>query len=160
MSEALRGPRAIQRPTDLNRREPVPATACQTIGASTLQRALNYGNEWASRSRGWLRLPGTPTGRNLLLTPMHDHRGAPVSRCRQLGVYPVHGAEHVSPAVRCGRGTVLGTFSAVLAAQRAIRGDQALPPVSIAGLWIMTGLLGLSYGRVDLVDLRLGAMSG
>jgi hypothetical protein len=52
---------------------------------------------------------------------------------------------------------------AKLAAKRAIRGDQALPLVSIAGLWIMTGVLGLGFARVDLVDLvdlRLGAMSG
>jgi ABC-type Fe3+ transport system permease subunit len=38
---------------------------------------------------------------------------------------------------------VFGTFSAVLAAYLAVRGDQDLPRFSVVGLWIMTGVLGL-----------------
>jgi len=35
-----------------------------------LEDGPKNGNEWASRSRGWLRQPRLPTGRNLLLAPL------------------------------------------------------------------------------------------
>jgi hypothetical protein len=50
---------------------------------------------------------------------------------------------------------VFGTFSAVLAAYLAIRGDQDLPRVSVVGLWIMTGVLGLATaGAILLINRR------
>jgi hypothetical protein len=50
---------------------------------------------------------------------------------------------------------VFGTFSAVLAAYLAIRGDQDLPPSSVIGLWVMTGVLGLATAvTVLLVNRR------
>jgi hypothetical protein len=49
---------------------------------------------------------------------------------------------------------VFGTFSAVLAAYLAIRGDQDLPPVSVTGLWIMTGVLGLATAAAILLVNR------
>jgi hypothetical protein len=49
---------------------------------------------------------------------------------------------------------VFGTFSAVLAAYLAIRGDQDLPPVSVTGLWIMTGVLGLATAAAILLINR------
>ena len=49
---------------------------------------------------------------------------------------------------------VFGTFAAVLAAYLAIRGDQDLPPVSVTGLWIMTGVLGLVTAAAILLINR------
>jgi hypothetical protein len=49
---------------------------------------------------------------------------------------------------------VFGTFSAVLAAYLAIRGDQDLPPFSVTGLWIMTGVLGLATAAAILLINR------
>ena len=49
---------------------------------------------------------------------------------------------------------VFGTFAAVLAAYLAIRGDQDLPPVSVTGLWIMTGVLGLATAAAILLINR------
>jgi Zn-dependent protease with chaperone function len=50
---------------------------------------------------------------------------------------------------------VFGTFSAVLAAYLVIRGDQDLPRVSVVGLWIMTGVLGLATaGAILLINRR------
>jgi hypothetical protein len=49
---------------------------------------------------------------------------------------------------------VFGTFSAVLAAYLAIRGDQDLPPSSVIGLWIMTGVLGLATAVTILLVNR------
>jgi hypothetical protein len=51
-------------------------------------------------------------------------------------------------------GIVLGTFSAVLAAYLAIRGDQDLPSFSVTGLWIMTGVLGLVTAAAILLINR------
>jgi hypothetical protein len=49
---------------------------------------------------------------------------------------------------------VFGTFSAVLAAYLAIRGDQDLPQRSVTGLWIMTGVLGLATAAAILLINR------
>ena len=49
---------------------------------------------------------------------------------------------------------VFGTFSAVLAAYLAIHGDQDLPPTSVTGLWIMTGVLGLATAAAVLLINR------
>ena len=46
-------------------------------------------------------------------------------------------------------GIVFGTFSAVLAAYLAIRGDQDLPSFSVTGLWIMTRPLAARCNRGD-----------
>ena len=51
-------------------------------------------------------------------------------------------------------GIVFGTFSAVLAAYLAIRGDQDLPSFSVTGLWIMTGVMGLATAATILVVNR------
>jgi len=51
-------------------------------------------------------------------------------------------------------GVVFGSFSAVLAAYLAIRGDQDLPSFSVTGLWIMTGVLGLATAAVILLVNR------
>jgi hypothetical protein len=51
-------------------------------------------------------------------------------------------------------GIVFGTFSAVLAAYLAIRGDQDLPSFSVTGLWIMTGVMGLATAGTILVVNR------
>ena len=40
-------------------------------------------------------------------------------------------------------GVVFGSFAASLAAYLAVYGDQDLPPASVTGLWIMTGVMGL-----------------
>jgi hypothetical protein len=49
---------------------------------------------------------------------------------------------------------VFGTFSAVLAAYLVIRGDQDLPPSSVIGLWVMTGVLGLATAAAILLINR------
>jgi hypothetical protein len=49
---------------------------------------------------------------------------------------------------------VFGTFSAVLAAYPVIRGDQDLPPSSVTGLWVMTGVLGLATAATILLVNR------
>jgi hypothetical protein len=49
---------------------------------------------------------------------------------------------------------VFGTFSAVLAAYLVVRGDQDLPPVSVIGLWIMTGAMGLATAAAILLINR------
>ena len=49
---------------------------------------------------------------------------------------------------------VFRTFSAVLAAYLAIRGDQDLPPSSVIGLWVMTGVLGLATAATILLVNR------
>lgn len=49
---------------------------------------------------------------------------------------------------------VFGTFSAVLAAYLAIRGDQDLPQASVTGLWIMSGVLGLATAAAILLINR------
>jgi hypothetical protein len=49
---------------------------------------------------------------------------------------------------------VFGTFSAVLAAYLAVRGDQDLPHFSVVGLWIMTGVLGLATAAAILLINR------
>jgi hypothetical protein len=49
---------------------------------------------------------------------------------------------------------VFGTFSAVLAAYLAIRGDQDLPRSSVIGLWVMTGVLGLATAATILLVNR------
>jgi cation transporter-like permease len=50
---------------------------------------------------------------------------------------------------------VFGTFSAVLAAYLAIRGDQDLPHFSVVGLWIISGVLGLvTAAAILLVNRR------
>ena len=51
-------------------------------------------------------------------------------------------------------GVVFGSFSAVLAAYLAIRGDQDLPSFSVTGLWIMTGVLGVATAAVILLVNR------
>ena len=51
-------------------------------------------------------------------------------------------------------GIVFGTFSAVLAAYLASRGDQDLPPFSVTGLWIMTGVMGLATAAAILLINR------
>jgi hypothetical protein len=51
-------------------------------------------------------------------------------------------------------GIVFGTFSAVLAAYLAVRGDQDLPPFSVTGLWIMTGVMGLATAATILLINR------
>jgi len=51
-------------------------------------------------------------------------------------------------------GVVFGSFSAVLAAYLAIRGDQDLPSFSVTGLWIMTGVLGVTTAAVILLVNR------
>ena len=51
-------------------------------------------------------------------------------------------------------GIVFGTFSAVLAAYLAIRGDQDLPPFSVTGLWIITGVMGLATAATILLVNR------
>ena len=51
-------------------------------------------------------------------------------------------------------GIVFGTFSAVLAAYLAVRGDEDLPPFSVTGLWIMTGVMGLATAATILVVNR------
>jgi len=47
-------------------------------------------------------------------------------------------------------GVVFGTFAAVLAAYLAVRGDQDLPPFSVTGLSIMSGVLGLATAAAIL----------
>ena len=49
---------------------------------------------------------------------------------------------------------VFGTFSAVLAAYLVIRGNQDLPPSSVTGLWVMTGVLGLATAATILLVNR------
>jgi hypothetical protein len=50
---------------------------------------------------------------------------------------------------------VFGTFSAVLAAYLAVRGDQDLPHFSVVGLWIISGVLGLvTAAAILLVNRR------
>ena len=49
---------------------------------------------------------------------------------------------------------MFGTFSAVLAAYLAIRGAPDLPSVSVTGLWIMTGVMGLATAAAILVINR------
>ena len=44
---------------------------------------------------------------------------------------------------------VFGSFSAVLAAYLAVRGDRDLPHFSVVGLWIMTGVMGVSLMPVS-----------
>jgi hypothetical protein len=51
-------------------------------------------------------------------------------------------------------GIVFGTFSAVLAAYLAIRGDQDLPSFSVTGLWIMTGVMGSATAATILLVNR------
>jgi hypothetical protein len=52
-------------------------------------------------------------------------------------------------------GVVFGTFSAVLAAYLAIRGDHDLPHFSVVGLWIMSGVLGLvTVAAILLINRR------
>jgi hypothetical protein len=51
-------------------------------------------------------------------------------------------------------GVVFGTFSAVLAAYLAIRGEQDLPSFSVTGLWIMTGVMGLATAATILLVNR------
>lgn len=51
-------------------------------------------------------------------------------------------------------GIVFGTFSAVLAAYLAVRGDQDLPSSSVTGLWIMSGILGLVTAAAILLINR------
>jgi hypothetical protein len=51
-------------------------------------------------------------------------------------------------------GVVFGTFAAVLAAYLAIRGDRDLPPFSVTGLWIMSGVLGLVTAAAILLINR------
>ena len=51
-------------------------------------------------------------------------------------------------------GVVFGSFSAALAAYLAIRGDQDLPPFSVTGLWIMSGVLGVATAGVILLINR------
>lgn len=51
-------------------------------------------------------------------------------------------------------GVAFGTFAAVLAAYLAIRGDQDLPHVSVVGLWIMSGVLGLVTAAAILLINR------
>jgi len=51
-------------------------------------------------------------------------------------------------------GIVFGTFSAVLAAYLAVRGDQDLPSFSVTGLWIMTGVMGLATAATILLVNR------
>jgi hypothetical protein len=49
---------------------------------------------------------------------------------------------------------VFGSFSAVLAAYLAVRGDQDLPSFSVTGLWIMTGVMGLATAAAILLINR------
>lgn len=49
---------------------------------------------------------------------------------------------------------VFGSFSAVLAAYLAVRGDQDLPHSSVVGLWIMSGVLGLATAAAILLINR------
>lgn len=49
---------------------------------------------------------------------------------------------------------VFGSFSAVLAAYLAIRGDQDLPSFSVTGLWIITGVMGLVTAAAILLINR------
>ena len=49
---------------------------------------------------------------------------------------------------------VFGTFAAVLAAYLAIAGDRDLPRTSVIGLWIMTGVMGLSTAAAILLINR------
>jgi hypothetical protein len=51
-------------------------------------------------------------------------------------------------------GVVFGTFAAVLAAYLAVRGDQDLPPFSVTGLWIMSGVSGLATAAAILLINR------
>ena len=49
---------------------------------------------------------------------------------------------------------VFGSFSAVLAAYLAVRGDQDLPHFSVVGLWIMSGVMGLATAAAILLINR------
>jgi hypothetical protein len=49
---------------------------------------------------------------------------------------------------------VFGTFSAVLAAYLAVRGDQDLPHFSVVGLWIMSGVMGVATAAAILLINR------
>jgi hypothetical protein len=49
---------------------------------------------------------------------------------------------------------VFGTFAAVLAAYLALAGDRDLPPTSVIGLWIMTGVMGLGTAAAILLVNR------
>jgi hypothetical protein len=49
---------------------------------------------------------------------------------------------------------VFGTFAAVLAAYLALAGDRDLPPTSVTGLWIMTGVMGLGAAAAILLINR------
>jgi hypothetical protein len=49
---------------------------------------------------------------------------------------------------------VFGTFAAVLAAYLAIAGDRDLPPSSVTGLWIMSGVMGLGAAATILLINR------
>jgi hypothetical protein len=51
-------------------------------------------------------------------------------------------------------GVVFGTFAAVLAAYLAVRGDQDLPPFSVTGLRVMSGVLGLVTAAAILLINR------
>ena len=49
---------------------------------------------------------------------------------------------------------VFGTFAAVLAAYLAFAGERDLPPSSVTGLWIMTGVMGLGTAAAILLVNR------
>ena len=49
---------------------------------------------------------------------------------------------------------VFGTFAAVLAAYLAVAGDRDLPPSSVTGLWVMTGVMGLATAAAILLVNR------
>jgi hypothetical protein len=49
---------------------------------------------------------------------------------------------------------VFGSFASVLAAYLAIAGDRDLPPTSVIGLWIMTGVTGLGTAAAILLINR------
>jgi 4-amino-4-deoxy-L-arabinose transferase-like glycosyltransferase len=49
---------------------------------------------------------------------------------------------------------VFGAFAAVLAAYLALAGDKDLPPTSVIGLWIMTGVMGLGAAVAVLLINR------
>ena len=51
-------------------------------------------------------------------------------------------------------GVVFGSFAASLAAYLAVYGDQDLPPASVTGLWIMTGVMGLLTAAAILMVNR------
>ena len=81
------------------------------------------------------------------MTESRDHRTRRENEARSLDVTQ---RAIVSALV----GIVFGTFSAVLAAYLAVRGDQDLPSFSVTGLWIMTGVMGLATAATILVVNR------